>query len=65
MILRCPDEKAFHADIDRFGFDVLPAKLDLHSGFKSDTPGSAFLMLDGAMSGAHEAQETIFIKWLV
>ena len=61
---RC-DEKALHAYIDGFSFELLAAELESHFGSERDAPGSPLYLLDGGVRGAHQAKQTVPINGLV
>src|SRR6266404_4496853 len=59
------DQQTFHADVQRFPFDFLPAITQQHLGMQQHPARAALRLLHGALRSAQQSHNTIFIQRLI
>src|SRR5712671_1523167 len=59
------DQQTFHADVQRFPFDFLPAITQQHLGMQRHPARAALRLLHGALRSAQQPDHAIFIQRLI
>jgi len=58
-------QQTFHSDVHGFTFNLLAGDTQTHFRTHRHAPGSAALVFDSALGGAHQAQQAILVQRLV